>query len=152
MADHLNSDSVGKGRPPAASRFRHGKSGNPLGRKKGRVNLKTIVMRVAHELHPVIEGGEPQTHTTVELIFIRLQERAVGGDLEAKKILDELRERYRSEELTPVLSGIICPPRLELDDFMKIAKGAREKMLWDQEQRLKEDAADERSAAAYKVT
>ena len=145
-------EGAGKGRPPAASRFKPGKSGNPRGRKKGRANLKTIVMRVAHEQHTVIEGGEPQTRTTVELIFIRLQERALGGDLEAKKILDDLRDRYQPDEVTPVVRGIICPPTAGLDEWTKIAKGAREKMLWHQEQSALEDAAHKRSMAAAAVT
>lgn len=152
MADVLRNDGVGKARPPAASKFSLGKSGNPRGRKKGRANLKTIVKRVAHKLHPVNESGEAQSRTTIELIFIRLQERALAGDLEAKKILDDMRDRYRPEELSTVLSGIICPPRLELDDWMIVAEGARLKMLWDQEQSALRDAAHKRSEVARRVT
>lgn len=49
----MKDEDVGKGRPPAASRFKTDRSGNPRGRKKGTKNVKTIVCKVAREQHSV---------------------------------------------------------------------------------------------------
>lgn len=137
MADDINKGGVGKGRPPTANRFKPGKSGNPCGRKKGHANLKTIVNKVAHEEHVVTEGGALVRRSTVDLIFLCLQRRALSSDLEAKKLLDGLRARYEPEDLPSRSPGIIIPPTLSMEDWMIVAEAERARMLWMQANREK---------------
>ncbi|MBB4054040.1 hypothetical protein GGR20_003712 [Devosia subaequoris] len=48
---------VGRGKPPVASRFKPGQSGNPGGRKKGSRNYKTILAAVMESEIAVTENG-----------------------------------------------------------------------------------------------
>lgn len=135
MVDELGDGPVGKGRPPTRTQFKSGSSGNPRGRRKGRKNLKTIVKQVALEEHDVVEKGARVGRNTMELLFIGLHHRALGGNLEAKKLLDSLRDRYEPEEILPKIRGIIIPPTLSEDDWAVEAAAARERMLWAQANR-----------------
>ncbi|MDU8945991.1 DUF5681 domain-containing protein [Ovoidimarina sediminis] len=135
MADDVNDTRTGRGRPPPASQFRKGKSGNPKGRPKGRQNMKTIVEKVAHETHWISEGGRQTELKTYELIFRRLQARAVSGDLEAKKLLDSYRERYQPGDGPRKLRSPICPPPMDLETWLVHAEATRKRMLWAQAER-----------------
>jgi len=135
MADEIDENPVGKGMPPTNTRFKSGTSGNPKGRRKGRKNWKTIVKQVAYEEHDFVVGGERTKRNTIEWVFIRLQQRALGGDLEAKKYLDTLRDRYEPEEIAPSLVGILIPPTLSIEDWTVQALAQRERMLWVQANR-----------------
>src|SRR5262245_39310765 len=64
---------VGYGRPPRRSRFRPGRSGNPMGRPKGAEGYKTILERVVLAEHMVIEQGKRQRRTVLELILLALR-------------------------------------------------------------------------------
>ena len=48
---------VGKGRPPQHTRFRKGQSGNPTGRRKGSLNMATLLERALNERVAVTENG-----------------------------------------------------------------------------------------------
>jgi hypothetical protein len=135
MAVELNDGMVGKCNPPIATRFKPGKSGNPGGRTKGRQNLAKIVQKVAEELRPVKEDGQTHNVKTADLVFKRLQLRALSGDLEAKKLLDRQREKYQPEDTGPEISGILIPPTMDLETFLVHAAAQRERMLWDQANR-----------------
>lgn len=97
--------------------------------------MKTIVFAVAHELHTVVENNVRKKLSTISLLFKRLRLRALGGDLEAKKLLDQQRGKYQQEDTAPVLQGIIIPPRMDMETFMIHAAAQRERMLWAQANR-----------------
>ncbi|MGR3660524.1 MAG: DUF5681 domain-containing protein [Paracoccaceae bacterium] len=134
MAEEFKTNTVGKGRPPVETRFKRGESGSQRGHKKGQTNMRTIVHRVAYELHSVVENGERRTLPAKDLIFKRLQGRSLSGDLEAKKLLDQIRARYQPEEkkLNP---GLLIPPVLEPEDWLVRAEAARQRMFWVQSNR-----------------
>ena len=88
---------VGYKRPPVATQFKPGQSGNPRGRPKGTLNLKTDL---ESELKlPVIvrENGREikvsRQRGTVKVLI----ERALKGDLRAMGILIGLMERLIPE-------------------------------------------------------
>ena len=49
---------IGYGRPPKSRQFKKGRSGNPKGRPKGSLNLKTIVRRELAEMGHRVEVPE----------------------------------------------------------------------------------------------
>lgn len=112
MADD---EKVGYGRPPKASRFKQGRSGNPKGRPKGSRDLKTDLREAL--LAPVrfVENGKPRTITAQSAAIKRLVERAVAkGDLKAiEKMLTFARDLEADRPS--------APPPLSVDDQSLIA-------------------------------
>lgn len=66
---------VGHGRPPVASRFKPGHSGNPKGRPKGAKNLSVLIREKLAAKVPVREGGRQRLMSKAELGVIKLVNR-----------------------------------------------------------------------------
>ena len=82
---------VGYARPPKASQFRPGQSGNPAGRKKGSRNIGTMVQAALDEKVVITLNGQKKTVSKLEAAFIQQSNRAAGGDPKAvKRMLDVL--------------------------------------------------------------
>jgi phosphoenolpyruvate carboxylase len=86
---------VGYGRPPIGSRFRKGQSGNPKGRRKGSLNLATVLEKTLREVVVINEGGKRKTITKLEAAVKQLVNKAATGDLNAFR---QLRDLVRSAE------------------------------------------------------
>ena len=71
---------VGYGRPPIASRFKPGASGNPNGRPKKSRNLKTIIRNALTANVLVREGEKKRFVTKLEGIVLRQLESALKGN------------------------------------------------------------------------
>ena len=78
---------IGYGKPPAQTRFKKGKSGNPTGRPKGTPNFATALERALGEQVVVNEGGQRRTVTKLEATVTQLANKAAMGDLRATKQL-----------------------------------------------------------------
>lgn len=91
---------VGRGKPPRASRFRPGQSGNPGGRKKGSLNLKTMLIAVMESEIELTENGRKRKAPVLEAILLRQAQEAMRGDIRAT---DSLLNRY--ERLAEVGAG-----------------------------------------------
>jgi Family of unknown function (DUF5681) len=78
---------VGKGRPPVATRWKPGQSGNPRGRPPGSKNLDTILGEALNEKIPVQEKGRLRSRTAREVIGRRVVHAAMKGDLKAINLL-----------------------------------------------------------------
>ncbi len=98
--------------PLAATRFKDGVSGNSKGRPKDAIGQKTIVQKVANEKHKVTEDGKKRRRTTVELVFLILQRKAVGGDLSATCYLNGLRDKFSPTEANNKGHGCLLLPEL----------------------------------------
>lgn len=71
---------VGNKRPPRHSRFKKGQSGNPRGRPKGSLNLKTDLLAELAEVIVVTEGGT-QRKITKQRAFVKSTiAKAIKGD------------------------------------------------------------------------
>jgi Family of unknown function (DUF5681) len=79
---------VGFGRPPAASRFKRGVSGNPKGRPKNSKNLKTLIRQALTAPISVQEGSHSRRVSKIEGVVLRqLQGALKGNDRSAMAII-----------------------------------------------------------------
>jgi hypothetical protein len=79
---------VGHRRPPLATRFKPGQSGNPKGRPKGAKNLRTLTLEKLQAKIPVREGGRERRMSKAEIGITKLVNRfAETGDSKLYMVL-----------------------------------------------------------------
>lgn len=76
-------DRTGYKRPPVASRWKKGQSGNPSGRKKGSRNLATDLEAELQEMVVVTEGGKARKISKQRALFKSLVANAIKNDQKA---------------------------------------------------------------------
>jgi hypothetical protein len=86
-------DDVGYRRPPKATRFKPGQSGNPKGRPKGSANLATDLAAELNEQITVREGGQARRLTKQRALIKSLMAKALQGDVRATTALLALYAR-----------------------------------------------------------
>ena len=74
---------VGYARPPIASRFKPGKSGNPRGRPRNSRNLKTIIQGALTAPVVLREGTRKRSISKLEGIVLKQVESALKGNEKA---------------------------------------------------------------------
>lgn len=80
-------EGTGYKRPPVASRWTKGQSGNPTGRKKGTPNLKTDLEAELAEFIQINEGGSPRRITKQRALLKSLAARGIQGDTKASNLI-----------------------------------------------------------------
>jgi hypothetical protein len=88
---HARSD-VGYGKPPKATRFRKGCSGNPKGRLRGDENLLSVFKRVVTKRIKVKEGDRWRTITMADAIILQNYKAALQRDQIAMSNIIRLAE------------------------------------------------------------
>ena len=76
-------EQVGYKRPPTASQFKKGQSGNPAGRPKGRRSFRTELREVLDAKVTVTEGGRKSKVSTSYAMLLRLRQQALNGEVRA---------------------------------------------------------------------
>lgn len=89
MSDQSPDYAVGYGRPPAATRFQKGRSGNPGGRPRGKKTLSALLAEALSEPSG-FPNADGSWKTQAEMIFAGLVGAAVGPDLKAKRLLFDI--------------------------------------------------------------
>jgi hypothetical protein len=93
------SDAIGYGKPPKATRFKPGKSGNPKGRPKGARNLDTLMAEELEAPVKVREQGVEQIVSKGHAMLKALFAKAMQGDVRAVTSIIEWHDRQKA--LTP---------------------------------------------------
>jgi len=81
---------IGYGRPPRASQFKSGQSGNPKGRPKGSKNLQTYLEEELNRTIPVTQNGKTRMMPKVQVAVVQQVDKAVKGDTKAFAMLAKL--------------------------------------------------------------
>lgn len=77
---------IGYRKPPKATQFKKGTSGNPKGRPKGSVNLAALVRRVFERKVTIQQNGRMRKVTVSEAMLTRLIGKAITGDNAAMRL------------------------------------------------------------------
>ncbi|KAA9008748.1 DUF5681 domain-containing protein [Histidinibacterium aquaticum] len=92
---------VGYGKPPKATRFKPGQSGNPRGRPKSKKNAHSIVEAVLFQPVAVTRNGRRTIIPAIEAGLTRILKEAIGGETKSVapilKLL-QLREAMEARE------------------------------------------------------
>ncbi len=91
---------VGFGRPPEATRFKKGVSGNPKGRPKRSLNLASAFTKAMHEKVVINEHGKRKTVTKLEAALKQVVNKAASGDLRALAQLVVLAQDAETKQNT----------------------------------------------------
>ena len=94
---------VGFGRPPEATRFKKGVSGNPKGRPKGSLNVATVFQKILREKVVINEHGQRKTVTKLEAACKQLVNQAASGDLRAIAQLRDLAREAEEKQSTKAI-------------------------------------------------
>lgn len=94
-------ESTGYKRPPAASRWEKGQSGNPTGRKRGTANLKTDLIAELSEVIQITEGGNPRRITKQRALLKSLTAGAIKGDPRSANLILNLLARALEDDPPP---------------------------------------------------
>lgn len=88
-------EGTGFGKPPAATRFKKGKSGNPKGRPKNR--RKTVPYdAVLGQMVTIREDGRERRVTAAEAFLLQLTQKGLAGDSAAARSSLDAIEQARS--------------------------------------------------------
>lgn len=97
---------VGHGKPPEATRFKPGQSGNPKGRPKGSRNakpslaeerIKTLIMEEAYRTIPVLDKGRPVTIPMMTAVLRAVATNAAKGNNRAATLFTTLVGKVEAE-------------------------------------------------------
>lgn len=103
---------VGYGKPPEATRFKKGVSGNPKGRPRGSQNVATVFMKTLREKVVINENGQRKRVTKLEAAVKQLVNKAASGEQRSMRLLVELA---RDAEAKQCLPGSTAPVLAAVD-------------------------------------
>ena len=88
---------VGYRKPPRATRFTKGRSGNPAGRPRGR-HREAPYEAVLGQIVTIREGGSERRVTAAEAFVLKLAKRGMEGDSAAARASLDLIEEARNQQ------------------------------------------------------
>lgn len=103
---------VGYGKPPVATRFPKGRSGNPKGRKKKAPveDMRLEVDEFFDTKVKIVEGGRTRTVSKIEAIVNMFRVQALQGDAKAAEQLFRLAQKTGQLSRATPRNGIIIEP------------------------------------------
>ena len=114
---------VGYKKPPKHGQFKKGQSGNPAGRRKGKVTIAgagTVFSEVMAELIPVNDNGKRRNMSILRALFMTDVKKALKNDNAASKrvlsLILNLLDRNQPESVEDSISNEAIVR--ELDEFL----------------------------------
>jgi hypothetical protein len=101
MSSDEDTYEVGYKKPPRATRFKKGQSGNPSGRPKkvpSGLDPGMVLQAVDNEEIVVFENGKRKRMMKVEIQFRQLFAKAIKGDLKAARQVANMASKYFAPE------------------------------------------------------
>lgn len=139
MADDRDDDdgAVGYGRPPRATRFKKGQSGNPTGRPRKTKGQRAIAARVLGETQRL--AGQPKgarvRFKTLEIVVMTMKQLAVAGPKAAAMLYTSYLEHYSRPAPPEHPVGYLVVPEVLTEEE------------WEERYTPKDDPPDEPEAA-----
>lgn len=123
MSEKPKDYEVGYGRPPKASRFKPGQSGNPRGRARGQSNLATDLARELGEQIRIREGDREKSVSKQRAMVKALVAKSLKGDARAAALLISLlvKVEEQSGKATPSAKAVSSQDQAIIDAFLKRA-------------------------------
>ena len=87
MSDDDDEKKVGYCKPPVATRFQKGRSGNPKGRPRGSRNAASIISEVANMPVQVKIGTRNRKVSTRQAVLMQLRNGALKGHVKSAEVL-----------------------------------------------------------------
>jgi hypothetical protein len=110
---------VGYRRPPKATQFKKGKSGNPKGRPKGSRPIGAVLQEVLGQRISVTQNGKTRRLPALEVMLRRLANDAMRNEPVALKLMLSLFDRYgESPEAGIRLDEILAEDKAILANFL----------------------------------
>lgn len=124
-------NAVGYGKPPAATRFKKGVSGNPKGRPKGSLNVATVFIKTLREKVVINEHGQRKRVTKLEAAMKQLINKAATGDQRSMRLLVELARDAEAKQNLPGSQepALSCVDQEIIDDILKRFSETKEESL-----------------------
>lgn len=101
---------VGYGKPPNATQFQKGQSGNPAGLRRGSKNLSTIIEEELEQRVVIRENGKQKTITKRRASMKQLVNKAASGEHRALQILinylNEIEKRTATVDDAPQFNDV----------------------------------------------
>ena len=111
---------VGYGRPPKATQFKKGESGNPKGRPKGSRTVGAVLQDILQQRIAVTENGKTRRLPALEVMLRRLANDAMRNEPIALKLMLSLFDRYGESPETGIrLDEVLAEDKAILANFLK---------------------------------
>ena len=117
---------VGYRKPPKASRFQPGRSGNPNGRPRKAISINSLLEQALSSPVTITEQGKQMTVEQRVVLFKALVARAIKGDMRANSLIIRLMEQggmqHESHQGIRRIERVIVRPKPRGTDDMGAAK------------------------------
>ena len=110
-------ETVGYTKPPKATRFKPGQSGNKRGRPRGAKGRRALVEKVLGERQTIVEGGAETSKTMLELVLLKLRHLAFAGNVRAFKALEMLQAKFTAQPPQRIGGALIVPEPMTLEEW-----------------------------------
>jgi len=110
---------VGYKKPPKATQFQKGNSGNPRGRPKGGRNLASLAKRVSDRKITIQENGRTRRISAGEAVLMKIFNKALAGDAPSQRLALSLLTTAQSD-------GALAPTLFQSDGDRALLRQALE--------------------------